>query len=94
MADPLSVAASVIGIIVPALHGTRLLLDDLEKPKDAPKPNQRLADDVHSVDAALKLLQGVEDGEWQSLGTTVAEQSKTTISTCTQAYDLFRNDFH
>lgn len=92
MADPLSVAASVVGITVPALHGTRLLLDDLGKLKDAPKTIKRLADDVHSVDAALKLLQGIEDREWQSLGTTVAEQSKITISSCTQACDLFRTD--
>jgi hypothetical protein len=47
---------SVVDITVPALHGTRLLLDDLEKLKDAPKTVKRLADDVHSVDAALKLL--------------------------------------
>jgi len=90
MAEPLSIAASVVGITVPALHGTRLLLDDLEKLKDAPKTVKRLLDDVHSVDTALKLLQGVEDREWESLGTSVAEQSKTTISSCTQACDLFR----
>lgn len=92
MADPLSVTASVFGITVPALHGTRLLLDDLEKLKDAPKTVKRLADDVHSVDAALKLVQGVEDTEWQSLGISVAEQSKSTISSCTQACDLFRTN--
>ena len=92
MADPLSIAASVVGITVPALHGTRLLLDDLEKLKDAPKTVKRLADDVHSVNAALKLLQDVKDREWESLGTSVAEHSKTTISSCTQACDLFRTD--
>ena len=36
MADPLSITASVVGITVPALHGTRLLLDDLERLKDTP----------------------------------------------------------
>ena len=92
MADPLSIAASVVGITATALHGTRLLLDDLEKLKDAPKTVKRLADDVHSVDAALKLLQDVKDREWESLGTSVAEQSKTTISSSTQACDLFRTD--
>lgn len=92
MADPLGVAAGVVGITVPALHGARLLLDDLDKLKDAPKTVKRLADDVHSVDAALKLLQDVKDSEWESLGTSVAEQSKTTISSYTQACDLFRTD--
>lgn len=53
MVDPLSIAASVVGIIVPALHGTRLLLNDLQKLKDAPKAVKRLVEDVHSVDTAL-----------------------------------------
>ena len=90
MADPLSITASVVGITLPALHGTRLLLKDLQELKDAPKTVKRLTDDVHSVHAALELLQGVEDGEWKSLG--VAEQSEATISSCTQACNLFRAD--
>lgn len=90
MADPLSIAASVVGVTVPALHGTRLLLDDLQGLKDVPKTVKRLVEDVSSVDAALKLLQTMEQREWESLGTNVAEQTKTTINGCTQACDLFR----
>ena len=92
MSDPLSITASVVGIIVPALHGIRLLLEDLQQLKDAPKIVKRLVEDVHSVDTALKLLQSVEDREWDLLGSGIAEQSKTTISSCTQACDLFRTD--
>lgn len=92
MADPLSITASAVGIIVPALHGTRLLLDDLHQLKDAPKTVKRLAENVRSVDTALKLLQAVEEREWDILGTGIAEQSKTTISSCTQACNLFRAD--
>jgi hypothetical protein len=92
MADPLSVAASVVGIIVPALHGTRLLLDDLERLKDAPKTVKRLTDDVRSVEGTLKLLQGVEDREWKSLGTTIIEESKITVDSCKQVCYLFRAD--
>ena len=82
MADPLSIGASVVGVIVPALHGLRLLLDDLEKTKAAPKAVKRLEADVRSVDAALNTLQAVECREWDLLGSTIAEQSKTTISSC------------
>ncbi|KAH8744942.1 hypothetical protein F5882DRAFT_433341 [Hyaloscypha sp. PMI_1271] len=57
MTDPLSITASAVGIIMPALHGTRLLLEDLHQLKDAPKTVKRLAEDVRSVDTALKLLQ-------------------------------------
>ncbi len=79
MADSLSIAASVVGIIVPALHGTRLLLEDLQQLKDAPKAVKRLTDDVHSVHTTLELLKKVEDRDWESLGQGVAEQSKATI---------------
>jgi hypothetical protein len=92
MADPLSVAASVVGITVPALHGTRLLLDDLERLKNAPKTIKRLTDDVHSVEGTLRLLQGVEEKEWMSLGKTVVEESKTMVDSCKQACYLFRAD--
>jgi hypothetical protein len=92
MADPLSIGASVVGVVAPALYGMRLLLDDLEQIKDAPKAVKRLEADVRSVDAALNTLQAVEGREWDLLGTTVAEQSKTTISSCKQACDLFRSD--
>ena len=90
MADPLSIAASVVGVAVPALHGTRLLLDDLQKLKDAPKTVRCLKEDGHSVEVALTTLQTVEDQEWQLLGTTIAEESKKTITTCTKACEQFR----
>jgi hypothetical protein len=92
MSDPLSITAGVVGIVVPALHGTRLLLEDLQQLKDAPKTVKRLTDDVHLVHTTLELLRGVEDGDWKSLGQNVAKQSKATISSCTQACNLFRTD--
>ena len=70
MADPLSVAASIVGVTVPALHGTRLLLDDLQGIADAPKAVESLKEDLLSVDMALKSLQAVKDPEWKSLGET------------------------
>jgi hypothetical protein len=92
MADPLSIAASVVGVVVPALHGMRLLLDDLQKLKDAPKTVKRLEDEVRSVDTALTTLRAVENREWKSLGKIVAEESKTTINTCASACAQFRTD--
>lgn len=92
MADPLSIAASVVGVTVPALHGTRLLLNDLQNLRDAPKTVKRLTEDVVSVETALKWLQDLDEREWISLGQNVAEESKNTISSCTQACDLFRTD--
>jgi hypothetical protein len=92
MADPLSITASIVGITVPALHGIRLLLDDLQRIKDAPETVKGLKDDILSVDMALTSLQTVKDGEWESLGRTVADQAKVAITTCTRACDMFRAD--
>jgi hypothetical protein len=91
MADPLSITASVVGVTVPALHGIRLLLEDLQQLKEAPKTVKRLLEDVQSVDTSLSLLR-VEDREWDLLGASVVEESKITISNCTQACNLFRTD--
>jgi hypothetical protein len=92
MAEPLSVAASIVGVTVPALHGTRLLLDDLQGIIDAPKTVESLKEDLLSVDLALKSLQAVHDSEWNSLGVTVADESKVAISSCTRACNTFRAD--
>ncbi|RMZ91867.1 hypothetical protein DV736_g919, partial [Chaetothyriales sp. CBS 134916] len=92
MADPLSIAANIVGVTVPALHSTRLLLDDLQQLKDAPKTVKRLADEVRSVDAALELLKGVDKRDWESLGAPVADQAKTSINGHMRACALFRND--
>jgi hypothetical protein len=92
MADPLTVAASVVGITVPALHGTRLLLDDLHRIKDAPEAVKNLKEDILSVDMALNSLQAVEDREWESLGGTIVVESKAAITTCVRACDVFRAD--
>jgi hypothetical protein len=92
MTDPLSITASVVSITVPALHGVRLLTEDLQQLKEAPKTVKRLLEDVQSVEASLKLLQGVEEREWNLLGASVLEESKTTISSCTQACDFFRTN--
>ena len=68
----------------------RLLLDDLRNIKDAPKAVKRLEDDVQSIETALTTLEAVEDREWRLLDTTIAEQAKVTITSCTEACDLFR----
>jgi hypothetical protein len=74
------------------LHATRLLLADLQELKDAPKTVKHLVEDVRSVDTALELLQSVKKREWDLLGTGVGEKAETTISSSTQACNLFRAD--
>lgn len=92
MTDPLSAAASVVGLAVPALHGTRLLLDDIQNIVDAPKAVASLKEDLLSVDLAIEALKAVQSSEWESLGQDVAKESKFAVTTCTTACDTFRND--
>jgi TPP-dependent trihydroxycyclohexane-1,2-dione (THcHDO) dehydratase len=92
MADPLSISAGVVGIIVPALHGSRVLLDELCRNIDAPKIFERLKTNLQSVEMALTSLRAVKDTEWELLGDSVAEQSKATIESCTEACKSFRTD--
>lgn len=88
----LGVAASVVGIIVPALHGLKLLLEDIQNLKDTPKVIKRLGDEARSVESSLETLQAVESKEWESLGTLVVEESTATISSCSKACEQFRAD--
>ena len=92
MAEPLSLAANIVGVAVPALHVARLLLDDLEAIVDAPKAVESLKGDLESVDSALESLRRINDAEWKSLGVTVAHESKAAITACERTCDMFRAD--
>ncbi|MCJ1360714.1 MAG: hypothetical protein MMC33_010723, partial [Icmadophila ericetorum] len=92
MADPLSITASVVGIAIPALKATQLLLKDLQQLKDAPKTVKRLMEDVQSVNKELALLRGIADTDWELLGAGVDEHAKTIFNSCTQACGLFQTN--
>lgn len=85
MAEPLSITASVIGITAPALHGIRLLLDDVQNIKDAPEAIKALEDHLHRVSLALSSLQAIEPGEWESLGSNITDEVRPTVRFCTAA---------
>ena len=74
------------------LHGLRLLLDDLQKIKDAPDIIKTLKADVRATDMALTSLGAVKDEEWNMLGAEIAVQSKEIMSTCLVSCDAFRTD--
>ncbi|RHZ63789.1 uncharacterized protein CDV56_108866 [Aspergillus thermomutatus] len=92
MADPLSITAGIVGIAVPALQGLRLLLHDLQSIRDAPETISNLKDNIRAIELALISLQAISEQEWESLGTTVADEAKATIATCTKACEIFRSN--
>ncbi|KAF2112481.1 hypothetical protein BDV96DRAFT_649265 [Lophiotrema nucula] len=57
MADPLSFGAGIVSIIVPALHGVRLLLDDLNRITDAPQAIQALKNDASKIQNGRVLVE-------------------------------------
>ncbi|KAJ5682331.1 hypothetical protein N7462_005496 [Penicillium macrosclerotiorum] len=83
MTDPLSITAGIAGLVVPALHGSRLLLEDLRQIRDAPENFKKLEESVQSVSLALESIKKIEDSQWDSLGPSIAENAKTTITVCT-----------
>ncbi|KAF2721186.1 hypothetical protein K431DRAFT_224660 [Polychaeton citri CBS 116435] len=92
MAELLGISSGIVGLVVPALHGARLLLTDIQKIIDAPGAIKRLGEDVDSVRANLALLQNIEESAWASLGTVVVDHSKGTITNCELACDTIRGD--
>ncbi len=90
--EPLSVAASIVGVVVPALHAARLLLDDLQEIRDASKTMESLKKDLHSVERSLESLQGVDGAAWTPLGETMANEFKVAIDNCKKACDTLRDD--
>ena len=59
MAEPFSIAVGVVGVVVPALHGTRKLVDDVTKIIDAPEAIRSLREDLTSAALALESLKAI-----------------------------------
>jgi hypothetical protein len=84
--------AGIVSIAAPALQGLRLLLHDLRSIKDAPETIDNLKDDIRAIELALTSLQAISEQKWESLGTTVADEVKAAIATCTKACEIFRSN--
>ncbi|KAJ5902103.1 hypothetical protein N7495_002631 [Penicillium taxi] len=92
MAELLSVSASILGVVVPTMHGIRVLLADLKQLKDAPENLKALKHDIHSVESAVASVRAIEDGEWDTLGPEVSNNAKSTVQMIGTACSTFRND--
>lgn len=88
--DPLSIAAGVVGVVTPALHGLRLLADDIGKIRDVPNVIRDLGKHVAGLEASLVSLQAVSEPQWESLGESVAGQAKAALTLCGDSCDRFR----
>ncbi|KAH7243935.1 hypothetical protein MRS44_017008 [Fusarium solani] len=79
MTDPLSITASVIGIVGPALHVIRILINDIKEIRDAPKNLGDLLGDLELVGTALESVESIEEEQWKILGRATTDLAKATI---------------
>jgi hypothetical protein len=92
MPDPLSISASVAGLVGLALHGTRLLIDDVNNIRDAPRALEDLQTDLTSISSSLESLEAIDELQLKMLGDQICNQSKFAVNKCTSACDGFRGD--
>ncbi|KAJ4187543.1 hypothetical protein NW755_007036 [Fusarium falciforme] len=79
MSDPLSIAASVIGIVGPALHVLRILINDIKEIRDAPKNLKDLLGDLRLVGTTLESVKSIQEEQWEILGRPTADLAIATI---------------
>jgi hypothetical protein len=92
MSDPLSVTASVAGLVVLALQGIRLLVNDVNNIREAPTSLENLQVDLASVEMSLQSLESIDESQLRSLGEQVYNQSAVAIERCTSTCREFHDD--
>ncbi|KAJ6160579.1 hypothetical protein N7470_003975 [Penicillium chermesinum] len=85
-----AVAAGVTGFVTFALHGIRVLLEDLDKIKEAPNNVLELKDELKSVERVVASLESIDDEDWNNMDTNIAVDAKTLIESCTKTCEAFR----
>jgi hypothetical protein len=90
--DPLTIAAGTVGVAVPALQCVRRLVDDLQRMVNALDAVKLLKDDLLNIDNTLKSLQAISDPQWESLGESIVDQSKSAMALCSILCDRFRTE--
>ena len=89
----LSTTARMAGIVAPALHASRLLLDHLRQIKDAPEIIMTLIETVDSLTMALASVESIQESEWSSLVPAMIGLAKSPITHSTAACVRFREQF-
>lgn len=90
MTDPLSVAAGVTGFITFALHGIRVLLEDLDQIKQAPENVLALREELRSVQRSITSLSSISHNDWNSIDSNITAEAESVIESCGQTCETFR----
>ncbi|GAB7328900.1 hypothetical protein MBLNU13_g00765t2 [Cladosporium sp. NU13] len=68
MTDPLSVTAGVAGLVTITLQGVRLLVNDINNIREAPKSLEALQVDLTSIGSSLECLENIDELQLRLLG--------------------------
>ena len=91
MSDPVSVGASVIGILGVTLHAIHLLWDDVKGIKDAPEEIGRLKEELQEVISLLERLDKVtEQAEQDIISLEARDALRASLARCDVACEKFR----
>lgn len=91
MADPLSVAASVVGLLTAAVQVSTFLYNVIRKSRDAPKSATKLRNSVEDIRNVLEQLQRYLDGgrpaQRSRTALIMVEQVTATLASCVTTFD-------
>lgn len=87
MADPLSVGASVVGIVGAALHGSKRLYELIDSLRSAPKDIAALSADLQALYQVLGRLAGMQDK--LSNNPELCDCLTTPLENCLDIFDEF-----
>ncbi|RGP62527.1 ATP-nad kinase [Fusarium longipes] len=72
-------AASIIGIVAPALHATRVIVDDIKAIKNAPRDLADLLESLELVQAAFRSVESVDKVVWEDLDAVILQLVQGTM---------------
>jgi hypothetical protein len=90
--DGISNVASVVGLIVPAAHAARILLDDINSILGAPETIILIKQDLESLKKTLVALDTIPQVDLDLLGPEVIIEIKSALKLCNQACVKFSAD--
>jgi hypothetical protein len=89
MADPLSVAASVVGIATAALQSVQFLSKTIDNVKDVPDAIKSIRVDLQAVEPILRNLHTALQGDDTQI--VLSDQIKPAVENCNRACTTFQS---
>jgi len=87
--DPLSIAASVVGITTAALQGVQFLAKTIDNVRDAPSTVKDISSDLRAIEPVLQNLNRALQGDSSQI--ILSDQIKPAVENCDRACMAFQS---